>query len=429
MTHYFQNYLFNMWLHRLILFSISSLLFGQSLHNAYGPGLINFNHNAAATAISSRGIVPSFSQNISLANPVTWNNLKFAYLTGNYKGDEYSSDLGINGLSGVSSAQFVVPFGNKYAWGFGVNPLFNQQFMIEDKEVEFYVDDDTLLTKRSVDGSGGISSFYTALRFPLNNYESMALQLDVLFGSLRKDIMLQIDQRDYHYFQRHVYSGTLYKVFLSSARFNKGNIPLNIFLAFGGVLKPVKIKHYSFQPFEDKEKNGYFDLLDFPQPSSVPSTEIKNYHDVLSPTEFGVGINVLLQNELNFLLEAHSWKDNGRKDNSLFPLLSHYVRQSTQWSIGITKFSPLVAFKLAQKIQYRGGVYIREDLLEKANEHVNEIGISLGFGIKFGAANNQLDFAYKYGIRTGDSISKENVQQFTIGLQIGDLWFVKRRPK
>ncbi|HIA23859.1 MAG TPA: hypothetical protein EYN76_05630, partial [Candidatus Marinimicrobia bacterium] len=113
-----------MWLRRLIIFSSFAVLYSQSIHNAYGLGLISFNHNAAAAAMSSRGIVPSFNQNISLSNPVTWNNLKYAYLTGNYNGNEFTSDLGVNGLTGVSSAQFTVPIGEKYAWGFGIKPLF-----------------------------------------------------------------------------------------------------------------------------------------------------------------------------------------------------------------------------------------------------------------------------------------------------------------
>ena len=69
------------------------------------------------------------------------------------------------------------------------------------------------------------------------------------------------------------------------------------------------------------------------------------------------------------------------------------------------------------------GIYIPADIL------VGKMGISLGFGIKFGVANNQIDFAYKYGVRTSDLISDETIQHFTVGLQLGDLWFVKRRPK
>ena len=89
MTHYIRSYLFNMWLRKLIIFFSVTVLYSQSIHNAYGLGLISFNHNAAAAAMSSRGIVPSFNQNISLSNPVTWNHLKYTYLSGNYNGDEF----------------------------------------------------------------------------------------------------------------------------------------------------------------------------------------------------------------------------------------------------------------------------------------------------------------------------------------------------
>ena len=136
-----------------------------------------------------------------------------------------------------------------------------------------------------------------------------------------------------------------------------------------------------------------------------------------------------MKNDLHLLIEAHSWNDKGYKDKTIFPLLSYYVNKSQQVSLGLAQFSPEIAFKFAQKIQYRGGVYYRKDFLEEMDSYVNEIGISLGIGIKFGVANNQIDFAYRYGIRSSDIISDETINHFTIGMQLGDLWFVKRRPK
>ncbi len=429
MIHYTQNFLFSMLLRRLIILSLFTVLNGQSIHNAFGLGLISFNHNAASTALASRGIIPSLNHNVSLSNPVTWNNFKYAYLSGNYNGDEYSSDLGVNGLSGISSAQFTVPIGDKYAWGFGLKPLFTQQFLIEDDQTETYVKGDTLLTKRSVDGSGGISSLYTAIRFPLTMHEGIAVELDMLFGSLRKDSKFSIDQRTYHYFQRHLFSGSFYKIFLSSDRFNSNNRPINIYFMFSGIINPLKIKRYSFQPFEDINNNGYYDNADSPTPSSTPSAEINIYNNVLEPFEIGFGFDMLIKNDLHLMLEAHSWNDNGYKDKTIFPLLSQYVNKSQQVSLGIAQFSPETAFKFTQKIQYRGGVYYRRDFLEEMDNYVNELGISLGIGIKFGVENNQIDFAYRYGIRTSDIISDEQINHFTIGMQLGDVWFVKRRPK
>ena len=40
-----------MWVRRLILFLVMAVLLGQSIHNAYGLGLMSFNHNAASSAM------------------------------------------------------------------------------------------------------------------------------------------------------------------------------------------------------------------------------------------------------------------------------------------------------------------------------------------------------------------------------------------
>ena len=59
---------------------------------------------------------------------------------------------------------------------------------------------------------------------------------------------------------------------------------------------------------------------------------------------------------------------------------------------------------------------------------VNEIGLAIGFGVRFGLTNNQLDLGYNFIQR--DNIYKvgvENIQAFNVGISIGDLWFVKRR--
>ena len=80
-------------------------------------------------------------------------------------------------------------------------------------------------------------------------------------------------------------------------------------------------------------------------------------------------------------------------------------------------------------MQYRGGIYFKEEALFKHEKIANEMGFSLGIGIKFGVTNNQIDIAYKYGVRSGDPVWEETVQQVTVGFQLGDRWFIKRRPK
>ncbi|MCH7612724.1 MAG: hypothetical protein IIB95_06525 [Candidatus Marinimicrobia bacterium] len=419
-----------MWLRKLLLLFTISVAFSQSIHNAYGLGEIYFNHDASSLAMSSRGIIPSFTEDVSLSNPATWNNLKFAYLAGNYSGNEVSSELGVNGLTGFNSVHFVVPIGTKYAWGFGLRPVFNQQFLLKGSVSEFIVNNDTLSTQHFIDGSGGVSSLYTALRFPLTSTEGLAIEFDILFGSFRKDTKFSFDNRTYHYLQRNIFTGTLYKLFIISNRFNNGKFPANIFFMISGSVRSLKAKQLSFQPFEDVNGNGYFDSSppsDNPPPSSVPSAETTVYHNIYDPSELGFGLDFKIKNKFHIMVEAHHWKDIGKKPNELFPLKSLYINESNQYSISISKFSPVAAIKMLQKMQYRAGLYYRKDILYTDLSPMNEFGLTVGFGIKFGLTNNQLDFAYKYGMRTGKMISDEIIQQITVGVHLGDLWFVKRR--
>ena len=59
----------------------------------------------------------------------------------------------------------------------------------------------------------------------------------------------------------------------------------------------------------------------------------------------------------------------------------------------------------------------------------NDIGLSIGLGIKFGLTKNQLDPGVNL-INRSDSINNDKfITNFNLGLTIGDIWFVKRRAK
>jgi hypothetical protein len=53
----------------------------------------------------------------------------------------------------------------------------------------------------------------------------------------------------------------------------------------------------------------------------------------------------------------------------------------------------------------------------------------MGFGFKFSVTENQLDISYRTGIRAIEGGHKEIIKDFTIGLSLGDLWFLRRRAK
>jgi hypothetical protein len=77
----------------------------------------------------------------------------------------------------------------------------------------------------------------------------------------------------------------------------------------------------------------------------------------------------------------------------------------------------------------RFGIFKESYTLKNSGRKINENGISVGIGFKFAATGNQLDVAYRTGARSITNDYKETIQEFTIGLSLGDVWFLRRRTK
>ena len=130
---------------------LSTALFSQSLLNGYGFGKKADSYDASSLGISSTGLLPSFKKDVSLLNPSTWENLAFTYFTGTYQAEQ-KIVLGntVNGISDLGHAQFIIPIKNKYAFGLGIRPYFNQYLQLEGNDDNDYIAyGDTLTTHHS----------------------------------------------------------------------------------------------------------------------------------------------------------------------------------------------------------------------------------------------------------------------------------------
>ena len=75
-----------------------SLCLSQGPFNSYGIGDMQNWNSASASGSSSLGLVSSYRQNISLANPTTWSSLKYTFLSLSYNG--FESELKNNSKNG-----------------------------------------------------------------------------------------------------------------------------------------------------------------------------------------------------------------------------------------------------------------------------------------------------------------------------------------
>ena len=117
---------------QILLFISFSVAQGPA--NSFGIGNHQKWSSPSQGGIGSVGLVPSFQNNVSLSNPVTWSNLKFTHLSVSYNGLESKivKNNANNGFSNLQSAQLIIPVKQKYAFGIELHPYSYQQIILSD---------------------------------------------------------------------------------------------------------------------------------------------------------------------------------------------------------------------------------------------------------------------------------------------------------
>ncbi len=427
---------------------MTSLCYGQDVYSAYGVGELTFAPNAAVMGIGSSGLMPSFQKNISLSNPSTWLGIPFAYVSVNYGGTQIKDrDYNYNNvLSGLNQFQFLLPIKGRYAVGIGFQPFSSQLYSLGSDDIyEKYIEDDTLTINKAINGSGGISELIFSLGAKLTEKEQLGIKLEYLFGSNRRQTVFNIKEGehdlDYIYNQRNIYNGTLINGYFSSRRLGFGSRKLLLSGSVKTVLHPVRIKHFSFQPFEDSNGNGYYDVADYPRPSGVDSippaaigTTLSNQ---ISPFEYALGFDLELTEMIHAQGEFSSWSDLADGETNLISGLNQRVVAYQHLNMGIIRFARILPRVWHESLHFRAGIFQRAYELDnqlssngQAEDYkINDLGMAIGFGIKFGVTKNQIDFGLNLINRSDSYNSDKLVTNFNIGISIGDLWFVKRRLK
>ena len=446
------------------LIIISSFVYSQDVYSAYGIGELLLSHNASVIGAGSTGLMPNFQKNVSLSNPSTWTDMPFAYISINYGGLQIIDKINNreNILSGLHQFQFILPIKGKYAIGISFQPYSSQLYSLYSNNTDIkYIEQDTINFNSYLNGGGGISDLSFSLSARFSKTEKGALKFNYLFGSSRNQISYSmndgnngldddfdglIDEEgendiNYIYNQRNIYDGTLISGYLSSNRINIGKRKLTISASFNSVFNSFRVKNYSFYPFEDVNNNGYYDLSDYPTPAgndSIPPTALKyEYKKLFIPSQYSIGLNLEMSDLLNLQAELSNWSDLANGENNVLSNLNYQLTDYQHFNISAIRFARALPRYWYESLHFRSGLFVRKYNLKMyaTNEtdfnqyDYNDIGLSIGVGIKFGLTKNQLDFGLNL-INRSDSINNDKfITNFNIGLTIGDIWFVKRRAK
>lgn len=403
-----------------------SFLLGQSIFNAYGLGLTRGGEHVSSQGIGGIGLVPVFRKGVSLDNPSTWHRLRFTTLNSAIIGRKINVEPGIsNGSNALNQLQFIVPIARKFAWGISLAPLTEQRTFMQTDSSLLVFEGDSIFTQKEARSGGGIAAFSTAISLPFSDKVQLGLKFDILFGSSRDNYVLKVNESEFRTYQHKIYKGMLIHGFINSEILKRDRFSVQVYGGIGGTFIPVSADIIKIQPFGDTNRNFYYDESDYPD-SLMEETSVLRY--VYMPKYFSAGVNVDFQNGFNIIGEIQQWQDDALNGStiSIFP---DFVEKKQHFTLGFAKFINQRPREWYERLYYRGGMYYTSHTLRVSKKSINERGFSLGIGLNFGATGNQIDLAYKTGDRSIVGGQNESFEEISIGISLGDLWFLKRRAR
>jgi hypothetical protein len=442
----------------LVLISVLFYFSGKAQHNSpfsrYGLGELYGNQHVISRAMGgisasyADGLNNNVGQSVNFNNPATYGSLYMVTfdlgltidsrtLTSKTPEGKFSSNYFI-----PSYLTLGLPLKRAKGWGiaFGLKPLSNISYSVETRS---RVAGDSLAT--NFEGSGGMNQVFAGIGKKIGN---LYLGINTGYNFGRKEINTRkaFINDTVQYYQSNSSSLTSYGgVFLSGGmqyEFSVGkktnaNIKStdNYLIRFGatGTLRQTMnasqdiIKQtYTTSANGDIKIDSVEDRPDIKGKIQLPATYAAGitFHKTTANTR---GIFEMWSVSAEY--SATKWTEYrfyGQPD---------LLADSWQWRFGL-QFSPDPSSERGywNKVNYRAGFSTGKDYINADGKGLKNLGVSFGMGLpirKWRAYDNQFTFlntSLVFGKR-GTAVNNitENYVQFSMGMSLSDLWFIKRR--
>ena len=414
--------------------------------NSFGIGKHQEWSSPSQGGAGSIGLIPTFKDGVSLSNPGTWSNLKFTHLSVSYNGFEsiITNRKSNNKFSNLQSAQLIIPIKNKYSFGIALHPFSYQRISLVDTLYsDVYVFEDTVSVKKKYEQAGGIMALDISLSSSLFSGNNIGVTFQLLFGSSRQNNSFIIDNIPLLQSSRLNYSG------VNSSFYLVQKLSLfNLYFKSSLSLNPLEAIYTELYPFDDTNSNGYHDFTydynnpgyDFPHPNDVPEPNKSRITNIYDKSTLGIGISTSLNKRLNLSFELENDIDKSSYNYNLPNSFNFRIKRNDKYSLGLVWFPDDLSFRFIDNFTLRSGLaynkYAFDEFDSKSSNRIDnknsitQVGYSIGFGYKFKAVGNQIDFSYYTGsLDYPHSYDSEQIKEFQIGISIADIWFIKRRQR
>ena len=417
-----------------IIFTLVSSGISQGRMNGIGVGHFNKYQGVQNALSGAVELAPSFQNNVSLTNPSTWHNLKFAYLSISYGGNEnvIRNPSTVNGYSSLSNALWVVPVKSYSSIGLSLSPYSDQRSTIVDRDTSYFqAFDSTFGYTRSFERSGGILSFKISSSLKVSDRAALGINHSILFGSSRQNESITFGGSSIIQSSRAKYNGIVNDLFINVLLMDD----LSSSFKYTFSLKPLESAIEQKYLFDDANGNGYHDYsttgFDFPFPDSVSASPEKRVKDIHNPNGFKLSFNKSFGEKIALAFEIGTLNDFAEnQDSFLSTPIPNWIEKTNSFNASFSYFPKNYSMKIFDKFSFKSGIIHHIHTMKYDEMDIEELGFSFGFGFKFKPVGNQINLNYYFGNRKFlDIDDKEFIQQIQVGISLADIWFVKRRQK
>jgi hypothetical protein len=352
---------------------------------------------------------------------------------------------------------------NFFAFGFpimkhwktsaGLTPFSNMGYnILEEKQI------DTLYLKTTYKGEGGLNKLFLNNAFDILNLNfttisdknfkvhyfhkiSYGFQTSYFFGSLDKYVNATFPN-DLYIFDHNkterliingfgLENGIQYEFLKQEDNYNFKTNKFRIIIGF-------KYKHLNNLNAKHSVLNTKFININGQVTKDTIENTINKKGKIQLPQTLGFGFTIETNNKFTWSNEIsyQNWSNTKFFNEQSHLQNSLFIGSGIQYIPDPTKF-----YYYWKMINYRFGMYFYKSYLKIEQKQINEFGITFGLGLPITKTDKgegtsirkklppMLNFQISYGNRglTEKNLIKEQFLQFSIALNLHDIWFVKRK--
>lgn len=396
----------------LILFFFYSVsIAGGSIYSRFGLGFLRFSTVDKTAGLGGLGIALFDPIYINRYNPALWSELARVRISGGYlyegtsTRDKFKNTFLTSG--NFDGVMFAIPLWKKQGLTFatGVMPF---------SMVNYAVKKDSLIENRyfsqSYKGEGGISNFIFGFSFKPFDKLSVGIRGEYYFGTIINSWDVNFGSSEF---------------FFSSIKREKnyGGFGFTAGIAYGlGVRKNSFTIGFVFSsPVTLKGLTSIEYTVPVPGASTISEV---NELKLKLPYRVGFGLSYFIRDRVQFSGDVYyqNWKKfqiNGEHPAEITDALRAGA------GLEILPSREIIA-GFFEKTSYRFGIFYNKTYFKIDEKQINELFLTVGFGLPV-SFDTRLNLAIEYGIRGNLEIVRDRVLRISIGVNTGEIWFVKQK--